>query len=343
MKNDIKIPIRGEMLIIHQGALGDFILSLPVLETLRRLNNHSKIYIMGYPRILELVENRFYADEILSIDQKGMATFFVKDGSLDPMLSQFFKKFELLVIFGKDGESIFIKNLRRVSKGNIIHINSFPSWGERIHLTDHLLRELSKYGFRPFTSNPKLYLNKRDREWAQKFWEAKGIEYKEQREFIAIHPGSGSRKKVWPIDKFLSISKYIEEHLKGKIILIIGPAESGEIQKLFENKDFNNLIVAKGLSLIQLASIIECCKLFIGNDSGISHMASALGVPTIAIFGPTDPKVWSPRGENVSIIKKEIPCSPCPEERFFQCKDLICLNGIEQEDVLQVIERVGFS
>ncbi len=331
------------MLIIHQGALGDFILALPVLETLRRTSDNSKIHIMGYPRILELVENRFYADRIFSIDQRGMATFFVKDGSFDPMLSQFFKEFDFLVIFGKDSESTFIKNLRKVSEGRILHVNSFPPWGERIHLTDHLLRELSRYGFKSFSSKPRIFLNNEDRQWAERFWKANGIDYKGEMEFIAIHPGSGSKKKVWPLDKFLNISKYIEEHLRKRLLLIIGPAEGGEIQRLFERKGFNNLIIAKGLSLLQLASVIEGCKLYIGNDSGISHLASALGIPTIAIFGPTDPKVWSPRGENVSVIKKEIPCSPCPEERFLQCKDPICLKGIEEEEVINAIKRMGLN
>src|SRR4030066_1183957 len=84
------------VLVIHQGALGDFILTLPALETLRKAFPEAKSVIMGYPRILELVEKRFYADEILSIDQKGMATFFVREGSLDSNLSQFFKRFDLI-------------------------------------------------------------------------------------------------------------------------------------------------------------------------------------------------------------------------------------------------------
>ena len=69
-----KTPGIQSILVIHQGALGDFILALPALETLRKAFPHAKSAIMGYPRILELVEKRFYAEEILSIDQKGMAT-----------------------------------------------------------------------------------------------------------------------------------------------------------------------------------------------------------------------------------------------------------------------------
>ena len=78
------------MLVIHQGALGDFILALPTLETLRKTFPEARSVIMGYPRILELVEHRFYANEILSVDQKGMATFFVQEGDLSSNLFEFF-------------------------------------------------------------------------------------------------------------------------------------------------------------------------------------------------------------------------------------------------------------
>ncbi|MEW6374687.1 MAG: hypothetical protein AB1502_02725, partial [Thermodesulfobacteriota bacterium] len=168
-----KTPEVQSMLVFHQGALGDFILTLPVLETLRKAFPQAKSVIIGYPRILELVENRFYAEEILSIDQKGMATFFVREGPLDLTLSQFFSRFDLLVVFGKDREGTLIGNLKRVYRGKLLHINPFPSWDERIHLTDHLLKELARYGFSVSEKMPKLLLNESDRMWGEDFWRKK--------------------------------------------------------------------------------------------------------------------------------------------------------------------------
>ncbi|MEW6377805.1 MAG: glycosyltransferase family 9 protein, partial [Thermodesulfobacteriota bacterium] len=122
-----------------------------------------------------------------------------------------------------------------------------------------------------------------------------------------------------------------------------GPAEGTEVQKAFETMEDTTPILAKGLSLLQIASVMEGCQLFIGNDSGISHMAAALGLHTIAIFGPTDPTVWSPRGEKVLVIRREIPCSPCPQERFFLCKNFECLKMIETEEVLKGLEKMGVA
>ena len=335
-------PVRS-MLILHQGALGDFILALPSLEVLRRAFPQARSVIMGYPRILELIENRFYAEEILSIDQRGMASFFVRGGPLDLRLSQFFKTFDLIAVFGKNGEGNLIGNLNRVCEGRILHINPFPRWDGGIHLIDHLLMELSRYGFSASERIPKLFLNESDRTWAREYWMEKGVTAEGRETVIIIHPGSGSKKKVWPLDRFLKLTEVLQQHLSSRILVVLGPAEGPETRKIFENERPGLFILAKGLSLIQLASVMEGSRLFVGNDSGISHLAAALGIPTLAMFGPTDPKVWSPRGRNVMVIRKEIHCSPCPQERFFQCQHFECLKGIRLEEVLDGIRKLAFE
>jgi ADP-heptose:LPS heptosyltransferase len=331
------------ILTLHQGALGDFILALPALEVLQKAFPHGRSVFMGYPRILELIENRFYAEEILSVDQKGMASFFVGEGVLDPDLSHFLKTFDPIIVFGKDEQGNLIRNLSRVCQGRILHIHSFPLWDERIHLVDHLLREVSRHGFSTSQGTPRIFLNETDREWARKYWFGKGAYPEERAEVIILHPGSGSRKKVWPLDRFRDLLMYLQKMVHSRFLIVLGPAEGLEAMGVFEVGDPGISVLAKGLSLIQLASVMEGCRLFIGNDSGISHLAAALGIPTVAIFGPTDPKVWSPRGKRVVLVRREVPCSPCPPERFFQCQHFECLKGIEMEDVIEGIRKLGFE
>jgi ADP-heptose:LPS heptosyltransferase len=331
------------VLVIHQGALGDFILALPAFEAIRKAFPHGKSVIMGYPRILELVEKRFYAEEILSIDQKGMASFFVREGPLDSTLSQFFKTFGLIVVFGKDGEGPVIGNLRRVCKGRVIHINSFPPWDEKVHLTDHLLNQFVQYGLPASRSNPRLHLKESDREWARNFWKSKRVTLEERSRMMILHPGSGSKKKVWPLNRFLDLAHTLQDHLGSRILIVLGPAEGPDVEKAFEGMGPTAPILAKGLTLLQLASVMEGCWSFIGNDSGVSHLAAALGLPTVVIFGPTDQRVWSPRGEKTSVVHRGIPCSPCPPERFLQCKDFGCLRAIGTEEVLEGLQRIGIE
>ncbi|MGZ3495259.1 MAG: glycosyltransferase family 9 protein [Thermodesulfobacteriota bacterium] len=328
-------------LVIHQGALGDFILALPALEAIRKAFPHANSAILGYPRILELVVKRFYADEIFSIDQRGMATFFIREGGLDFTLSEFFKKFNLIVVFGRDGEGTVVGNLRRVCQGQIIPINSFPPWDGKVHVTDHLLKQFSSLGFPASDSSPRLHLNESDRDWARDFLKNKGVTPEERSKTIILHPGSGSKKKVWPLDRFVTLARTLKEHSGSKILIILGPAEGPEVQRAFEGTRPAEFMMAKGLTLLQLGSVIEGCWFYIGNDSGISHMASALGLPTIVIFGPTDQRVWSPKGKRTFVVRREVPCSPCPQERFFQCKDFECLRGIQMGEVLKGLEKIG--
>ena len=336
-----KMPGIQSFLVVHQGALGDFILALPALKTVREAFPHARAVIMGYPRILELVEKRFYADEICSIDQKGMATFFVREGSLDFTLSEFFKRFDLIVVFGKDGEGTVVGNLRRVCQGQILPINSFPPWDGKVHVADHLLKQFAPFGLPTSDSNPRLRLNVSDREWAKDFWKRKGVAPEERSKVIILHPGSGSKKKVWPLDRFLNLARTLQDYLGSKILIILGPAEGPEVQTAFEGMRPTEFSTAKGLTLLQLASVMEGCWFFIGNDSGVSHMAAALGLPTVVIFGPTDERVWSPKGAKTFVVRREVPCSPCPQERFFQCKDFECLRGIEMKEVLKGLEKIG--
>ncbi len=336
-----KIDAVHSLLVVHQGALGDFVLALPALKTIREAFPLARAAIMGYPRILELVEKRFYADEIFSIDQKGMATFFVREGTLDLTLSEFFKAFDLIAVFGKDGGGTVVGNLRRVCRGQILPINSFPPWDEKVHVTDHLLKQVASFGLRASDSYPRLHFNDPDREWARNFWNKRGVTPEERSKVIALHPGSGSKKKVWPLERFAQLAKTLQAHFRSKIFIILGPAEGPEVQRMFEGTGTAEFILARGLTLLQLGSVMAGCWFYIGNDSGVSHMAAALGIPTVLIFGPTDERVWSPKGEKTFVVRREIPCSPCPQERFFQCKDFECLRGIEMREVLKGLEKIG--
>jgi ADP-heptose:LPS heptosyltransferase len=336
-------PVRS-MLAIHQGALGDFILALPVLRTLRSVYSQARSVIMGYPRILELVEDRFYAEEIFSIDQKGMATFFVRGGALDPGLTQFFGTFDLIVVFGKNGEGNLIGNLKRACEGRILHINPFIPWGERTHLVDHLLRELRRYRFDTPEQIPRLYLKASDLEWGKSHFKRKGLTPEERTKAIVIHPGSGSKKKNWPLEQFIDLVRTLDRHEPSRFLIVLGPAEGAEVQKAFEEIAWEMgskaPLLLKGLSLLGLASIIEGCRLFIGNDSGITHMAAALGLPTLAIFGPSDARIWAPRGKQVVVVQRETPCCPCPQDKFLQCQEMDCMNAVEMEDVLAGLEEL---
>jgi lipopolysaccharide heptosyltransferase III len=117
-----------------------------------------------------------------------------------------------------------------------------------------------------------------------------------------IHPGSGGRHKQWPPACFSRLAA----QLGSPIILLEGPADA-EACSLVAKQLPPILTVARaaGLSLPRVAALFSVCRLYIGNDSGIGHLAAALGIPTVTVVGPTDPSMWAPLGPRVGVVRPE--------------------------------------
>ena len=144
-----------------------------------------------------------------------------------------------------------------------------------------------------------------------------------------IHPGSGSLKKNWPPERFLALSSELCKR-DFNIVWLKGPAEN---RFPFPTGD----IVCENLPLSLLAAVISRCSLYIGNDSGPTHLSAALGVATVAIFGPSDPLVWKPAGPSVTVLTKNYPCSPCHGSTSVTGCGGECLREITVEEVVKAI------
>ena len=165
---------------------------------------------------------------------------------------------------------------------------------------------------------PRLLLNDSDRKWAEGFWKGEGLCAENRQNVVVLHPGSGSRKKVWPVERFFRLGEYLNERFGFTILLVIGPAETGDVRKRCREMTSRGAVLAEDLPLTRLASVIEGCGFFIGNDSGVSHLAAALGVGTVAVFGAYRPasaglreegRSWSSGGRSSVLPVRETVCS----------------------------------
>ncbi len=120
---------------------------------------------------------------------------------------------------------------------------------------------------------------------------------------VVIHPSSGSPKKNPPPQFFLSLREFVEKNLGLEVVFLLGEAEE-ELRSLFRPHFFS-------LSPSEIARHLKGARLFVGNDSGISHLASYLGVESFVIFGPTDERIWRPIGKRVRIVRLPLDCAPC--------------------------------
>ena len=149
---------------------------------------------------------------------------------------------------------------------------------------------------------------------------------------IGIAPGAtyGAAKKWFP-DRFAMVADRLSETL-GAEILLFGSAADRESTRAVSGFANHSMADLAGMTTLREAiSLISCCRLFISNDSGLMHVAGALGVPTLAIFGSTNPVTTSPPGEKSVVVHKDLPCSPCLKTTCptdFQCMDLIGVNDV---------------
>ena len=281
------------ILVIRGGAIGDFVLTLPAIKLLRDRLPRARIEILGYTHIAALAEKRFYADAICSIESGALATFFAEDATLYGELIEYFSSFDLIVSYLFDPDKIFATNLTRCRIKRLI---AGPS-----KLTDHehaahqLARPLEQMNLYLENQAAILYPTEEDRAFARNFLRNAG------HSVIALHPGSGSETKNWPIENWKKLGDHVFS--TGRELLVAsGEADEDRVQFLQSAWKGKRARFAKHLTLPRLAALFENL-IFVGHDSGISQIAAGVNARCILLFGPTNPAIWAPANENVSVLR----------------------------------------
>ncbi len=256
------------------------------MKALRDAHPQARIEILGYKHIAALAEKRFYADAVRSIEFAPLSRFFGKEAELSPELREYFGGFDLIVSYLYDPDEIFLTNLRRCGAKQIVR--GPAKIDNRSHATRQLARPIEELGINVDDFAAKIFPSAQDRQFASEFLRDA------RAPIVAIHPGSGSEKKNWPIENWISL----RDRIRGRVVLVSGEADEMQANRLQDR----HVLLAKNLPLPQLAAIFEKTN-FIGHDSGISHLAAAAGAKCILLFGPTEPEVWAPLNENVRVIR----------------------------------------
>jgi heptosyltransferase III len=285
------------ILVIRGGAIGDFILTLPGLRMLRQACPHAHIDILGYRHIAALAENRFYAQAVRSIEYGPLSGFFAKNSELPAELADYFASFDLIISYLYDPDCIFKNNLRRCG---VEHLLCGPAKIVETdgHAARQLARPIEELGIRVVDLTEKIFLSEEDRQFGRKFLQTPS------QPIIAIHPGSGSKEKNWSLQNWIELFSTEHWHIEKRhsLIVISGEADKEQTAQLEHTWKDWEIRFAKNLPLPHLAGVLEH-SIFIGHDSGISHVAAAAGANCILLFGPTDPNVWAPRNENVEVLR----------------------------------------
>src|SRR6266566_2753473 len=280
----------NRILVIRGGAIGDFILTLPALKALRDAHPHAHIEILGYKHIAVLAENRFYAQTARSIEYGPLSTFFAKNAELPSELATYFANFDLIVSYLYDPDGIFESNLRRCGVELLIRGPAKIDKGE--HAARQLARPMQELGLAVEDLAAKVYPSSEDRQRAQEFLRHL------PRPLVVFHPGSGSKKKNWPLENWIDIGSGLLglDDFQGSLVIASGEADKDQVRSLRAIWKNKRVQFAKNFPLPELVAIFENA-IFVGHDSGISQLAAAAGANCILLFGPSDPEVWVAKGK----------------------------------------------
>ena len=320
--------ILGHILVIRPGALGDSMLTLSVLSALYRVRC-GYMTVLGTPASFEFLRSDNDVAEIRDFSSSGWLGLFAEDALLSVIPTRILKRTNTAIVY-LNGDTDAIAN-RLASFGVERTLFIAPpkaseldlsrtgdsdscrhiSWRELgpLHAARQLLDPLASLvsaSFRREALNPAifkhlgwLYPTDNEVDAARRFLDPQKCD---ARKYFAIHPGSGGRKKCWPAVRFAELAARIAREMDCEPLVFFGPADD-QVHREFEAAMPPDVIwrAIAHRPLREVLALLHSCAFFVGNDSGMSHLA-ARAVPTLAIFGPTNPDVWAPIGENVSVV-----------------------------------------
>jgi len=309
-------------LIYHSGALGDFIACLPLLF---RISNspYGPVSLIGNPDNIAIASASGFINRGVDCNSSTVAMLF-RDKPDRSEIRTFIQEYRLIILFSAH-DSPLAQNIRKCATVPVIIHPPFPE--KQLPVTQYHLELLKQINLpAPVTATESV-----------PFITIAGqtkvhVTRQPKPDSLIIHPGSGSQRKNWPFERFITVADTFRK--RGlPIVWLTGPAEY-DLSTPSQDSRYSN------------QPILDCCDLllkgavFLGNDSGIAHLAAAVGTPSVVLFGPSDPAVWAPKGKKrITIIHHHHACTPCHpgSSNKINCTNE-CLETIPVEEVISAIE-----
>jgi heptosyltransferase-3 len=300
-------------IIMQPGAIGDCILTLPLASFVKDALQLGGIDLLGHTEYTSIFPGRTCIDCISSIDSLELHRLFTQAKKFnladrDPLIN-FFAGYSWIATFlgepGSDFEQNLIFTANCSHSAEVITLSLKPPGSFSEHLTEFyksqfiMQSNLSLPGLDSRSEVCLIKATKADINQGKEMLEELGIICGAK--LVIIQPGSGARNKCWHIDNYLAVA----EGLRSKdieVIFLLGPAERDRFGVATIKKISSTARCITDVSLPQVLKLLSCASSFIGNDSGITHLAAALGIRTLVVFGPTDPAVYRPIGPAVKIF-----------------------------------------
>ncbi len=313
-------PMRRSLLLIHPGALGDVLLALSAIRSIRAAFPTHECGLIAGEQVGRLLFACGEVDRLFPLEQGGLAGLLAGTESADSGLCSWLDRADLATGWMKDAEGRLAATLSALGVGRVIIRSPFDSGCMNLHQADRHLEIVASTVGEERTTRP-LRLPEAILQAATASLAKAGV--RKDQVLVAVHPGSGSLHKCCEPGWFVELVAQLQAF--GAVpLLLAGPADTERVRAV-QQACVASPLVFKGQELISVAGLMAQVALYIGHDSGITHVAACLGVPTIALFGPTDPERWAPRGGHVEIVSGA-PCLCNEWDRVQACTEKRCLR-----------------
>ena len=273
-----------KILVLRGGALGDFLVTLPALALLREHWPDARIELAGNAPAAELARTRGLLDAVHSQHEARWSGLF---GEMPAPLAAWLREFDLILNFWPDADGELARRFP-LRPGQVFL--SAPAMPTRTPAAAHYAAALGPLGIAPRGSYCLL-------ESGRVVLAPSPLRATRTGQTIAIHPGSGSPRKNWPLERWTELCAWLREVQCADLLIVTGEAEPATTLADFGRP-------ARNLPLESLVTEFSRCRLFLGHDSGVSHLAAACGIPSILLFGPTDPNLWAPPAPHVTVLRR---------------------------------------
>jgi ADP-heptose:LPS heptosyltransferase len=288
------MSLRRNILIFHQGALGDFVVTWPLALGLARVFAQSRVFYVTSGQKGALAERALRVESVEV--EGGWHQLFSTEPKLPEAATRRIQGAQWIVSFVAGKDDLWSKNVQRLAPdATQVWLSTAPTNQFNGHVTQHLLAQLGGW---PVLSAAMAQMLKAVTA------RGVGIPAGNPSGPVVLHPGAGSGKKCWPAEQYMELAKVLASAGRN-VEVILGEAEI-ERWPAEQVRQFESVaVIRRTATLVDLMDGIAAASGFVGNDSGPGHLAGILGVPTISIFGPKNPDAWRPLGPKVQIVEGE--------------------------------------
>jgi len=327
-----RIEMKPRILVTRLRYLGDVIISQPVITAVKQRYPDAGIYYLAQPGYADII-NRDPALSGIIEYQPGVAGFFRTVSELRRLrfiaaVDLFYNPARAYLLYWC-GIPFRIGGNRKWRRRFYTDRVKVPA--EITSAVQHHLYFLRTIDIDMPDLLPKVYLSEDEKE------KGRGIidrirEKSGSKKIVAFHAGGKWPAKRWPSGRYASLAGLIGDEIDSHVAIITGPGEELISESVYQAAKGNTSILSKR-PIREVAAIIDACDAVVANDGGIVHLAVALGKPTVALFGPTDPDIWFPYSGKgpFAVVSEGVQCSPCDLHR---CEDMRCMDNIKQEKVI---------